>query len=322
MGEIDIRMKVYMSKPERFADLFNYHIYGGEPIIKANALTPLDTNEKAIFERNGEDEPRQRFRDLIRLWSAMKDGHAIYAILGLEAQAKIDYMMAVRTMVSDAMNYWTQAKDIADKNRSGGATKDNYVSGFGKEDRLLPVITLVLYLGNKPWDGATDIHGILAETDVRLLSFVPNYKMNLIGPGDLSDEDLGLFQTDVGDLLEFIKISDDKEKLIAHAEQFRPVDPDTVALINLLTDAGLKYDVKEGKVDMCRAIQELRAEERNSGRAEGRVEGRAEGLLEGKLQTLINLVLKGKLTVGEAAEEANMTVEEFENKTGLKEKLN
>ena len=44
-------------------------------------------------------------------------------------------------------------------------------------------------------------------------------------------------------------------------------------------------------------------------------EGRAEGREEGTLQTLARLVARGRLTVSEAAEDAGMSVEEFENLT-------
>lgn len=53
-------------------------------------------------------------------------------------------------------------------------------------------------------------------------------------------------------------------------------------------------------------------------RAEGREEGRAEGREEGVILTLTNLVKNGLLTLSQAAETANMTVSEFETKTGLK----
>ena len=62
--------------------------------------------------------------------------------------------------------------------------------------------------------------------------------------------------------------------------------------------------------------EEGRAEGREEGRAEGREEGRAEGREEGALQTLIKLVTKGILTLSQAAEEADMTVAEFEAKCG------
>jgi predicted transposase YdaD len=54
------------------------------------------------------------------------------------------------------------------------------------------------------------------------------------------------------------------------------------------------------------------------GLAEGRAEGRAEGLAEGMIGTLTNLVRRGLLTIKQAADEAGLSVSEFEEKTGLK----
>ena len=45
---------------------------------------------------------------------------------------------------------------------------------------------------------------------------------------------------------------------------------------------------------------------------------RSEGEVKGIMKTLIDLVKKGILTVPQAADQANLTVEEFEAKTGLK----
>lgn len=56
------------------------------------------------------------------------------------------------------------------------------------------------------------------------------------------------------------------------------------------------------------------AEQREEGKAEGREEGREKGVLA----TLIGLVKDGILTVVDAAKRANMTVDDFEAKTGLK----
>ena len=60
------------------------------------------------------------------------------------------------------------------------------------------------------------------------------------------------------------------------------------------------------------------AAEREEGRAEGRIEGRAEGRAEGIFDTLADLVKKGILSISLAAQQANMSVSEFELKTGLK----
>lgn len=51
---------------------------------------------------------------------------------------------------------------------------------------------------------------------------------------------------------------------------------------------------------------------------EGRAEGRAEGIAKGVLDTLVSLVKDGILSIVDAATRANMSVSEFEEKTGLK----
>ena len=61
---------------------------------------------------------------------------------------------------------------------------------------------------------------------------------------------------------------------------------------------------------MCEAIEGIRKD--------ALAEGKAEGIEEGIIRTLIGLIKKGLLTVAQAAEEAHMTVPEFEEKTGLK----
>ena len=52
-------------------------------------------------------------------------------------------------------------------------------------------------------------------------------------------------------------------------------------------------------------------------RQEERAEGEAIGEARGALRTLANLVKKGRMTPAEAAEEANMTVDEFEKQAAL-----
>ena len=80
----------------------------------------------------------------------------------------------------------------------------------------------------------------------------------------------------VGPLLEYIKNQKDKEKLdkIMHEnDRFRSVDSETASLINTVTGSRLKFDIREEKVDMCKAIDDMRKESKEEGRSEGRVEG-------------------------------------------------
>ena len=318
MGRIDTETKAFMSDPSRFADAFNYLIYDGQPVIKPEDLKPLDTTEIAIPYGSNARVPEQKYRDVLKLVSIMKDDEAIYAVLGVENQAKIHYAMPVKDMLYDALNYVRQVSEAKKTLEKGDAvTTEEFLSGFRKEDRLLPVITLVIYFGASEWDGPMSIHDMLCTKNKRLLDFVPDYRINLIAPTQVPDEDFEKFSPDFRDVMQFIKVSNNQEKveqLTADNERFKRMSPDTAELINLITDSKLKLTVKEGTVDMCQAIQQMRTESRAAGMLEGEVKG--------QLKVLVSLLQKNRLTLQEAADEAGMTVDEFVKKTGIKPLVN
>ena len=113
----------------------------------------------------------------------------------------------------------------------------------------------------------------------------------------------------VGPLLEYIKNQKDKEKLdeIMHEnDRFRSVDSETASLINTITGSRLKYDTREEKIDMCKAIDDMRKESKEEGRTEGRVEGRLEGRVEGiestRLESIRIVMERLKYTAQQAME--------------------
>ena len=55
------------------------------------------------------------------------------------------------------------------------------------------------------------------------------------------------------------------------------LDLSAANVINTVAGIGLEIKQDRGKVDMCKAIEDLKAESRAEGREEGRVEGREEG---------------------------------------------
>ena len=167
------------------------------------------------------------------------------------------------------------------------------------------------------------IHEMLNTQDRQILDLVQDYKIHLVAPAGIPDEDFIKFRTDLGPVLQFIKYSDDKDKLDEaknNISRFSGMNPESVELINAVTGSDLKIVVnEEGKVDVCKAINEMRSESRNEGRIEGkiegrregRIEGRREGKIEGSLETLVHLVQKGLLSLCDAATEANLTPDEF-----------
>ena len=68
LGRIDIEAKNYFSDSGRFADALNYCLYGGQPVIEPDKLSPLDTEAVIIPYGNEAREPEQRYRDLLDLW--------------------------------------------------------------------------------------------------------------------------------------------------------------------------------------------------------------------------------------------------------------
>jgi len=105
MGDIDSEGKQYFSINSIFADLFNYLLYDGKHVIQPDKLKELDTTEIAIPYGNGARVPVQKYRDLLKLWSAMMDDNAIYVMLGAEIQDKIHYAMPVRRGLYDMIGY-------------------------------------------------------------------------------------------------------------------------------------------------------------------------------------------------------------------------
>ena len=328
MGKADIECRKFMSDKAHFADVVNYYVFDGRQIVRPNALSPLDTAEVVAPYGNGARSPVQKYRDTVKLWSAMTDDRAVYVILGAENQTEVHYAMPVRSGLYDFLNYADQVSEAGKSYRkksqkeNGSAIKltdGEYLSGFRKDDKLIPVITLVVFFSNTEWDGPMTIHEMLNTQDRQILDLVQDYKIHLVSPVNIPDEDFIKFRTDLGPVLQFIKYSDDKNKLDEaknNIDRFKGMDPESVELINAVTGSDLKIAInEEGKVDVCMAIDEMRKESRIEGKIEGRregkIEGRREGKIEGSLETLVHLVRKGLLSLCDAATEANLTPDEF-----------
>ena len=295
MGKLDIETKTYFQNREHFADLFNFKLYGGRQLIHAADLKPFDSAEMVVAYGNQAKQPRQVFRDNVSIWASMQDDQSAYVILGIESQAKVNYAMPVRIMHYDSTNYAGQIRRTAysyrDKkrplNEKVKLSSAEYLSGFRKEDRLMPIISVVVLFNTDTWDGPRSIHEMLSIHDAALLKFIPDYKINLVVPADFQEDEYRKFHTPLGQVLEYIRVSRDKEKL----EQLLQKDPrysrmerDSANLINIVTNSNLTYPEKGDEINMCKAIEDMRAEAKAKGRAEGREEGRAEGREEGRAE--------------------------------------
>ncbi len=151
----DTITKDYMSDTAIFADVFNYYIYGGEQIIQPEQLIERDSTKITLpYGADGAVVPVQKFRDVQKLYAAMTDGNLGYVLYGIEAQSEIHYAAAVKNNLYDAMEYAGQVEEAARSHRRAMKQADamqkkpnagEFLSGFWKEDRLIPSVTVMLY---------------------------------------------------------------------------------------------------------------------------------------------------------------------------------
>ena len=319
MGDFDARVKEYMSRNDRFADAFNFYLYGGKHVIKPDALRELDTSGIAIPYAPESGKPVQKYRDVFKSWKVMSDGRAIYALLGTELQKKVHYAMPVRNLLYDAINYSDQVKQAGQKNRRTAWNKSQrfssaeFLSGFKKSDRLIPVITLTIFFGADEWDGPKTLHEMFGDEYEEFAEYLPDYRLNLLEPAGINPVDFEKFDSELGTVLEYIKYSKDEQKLesaISNNEKYRSVDRDTAGLIKEATGSELELKEEEGKVDMGQAINDMKRHSRMDGVREGKIEGK----VEGKIEELVFLVKEGDISVVRAAGRLEITPEEFTEK--------
>ena len=105
--------------------------------------------------------------------------------------------------------------------------------------------------------------------------------ISLVVPQEITDFDK--FRTTLGEVLEVIKVSEDKEamkQLLATNPQFVAMDNESVSAINTFIGTNIPINEKGSVTDMCKAWEDQRMDGLLAGRKEGREEGREEGLVE------------------------------------------
>ena len=288
MGVIDTEGKRYLFNNDIFADAFNYLVYGGKQVIKADELREIDTTELALPYGNGAKVPVQKYRDILKLWDAKMDDAAIYVILGMELQDKVHYGMPVKDGLYDMLGYSNQIDEIRrsyrnqnGKNDTDGElvidgdslkiklTSEEFLSGLRKGDKLIPIITAVVYLGDTPWDGPRSLHDMLDFKNDAIKDFVPDYKINLISPADMDDDEFTKFNTDLGFAMNVIKHQSDNADEIIGATNHRKIDRDTAVFLNTAVKLNLEYEEETGGVDMCLAMEKKEKRDEVNGAIKG-----------------------------------------------------
>ena len=282
MGVMDTEGKQYLSNPVVFADAFNYLLYDGKQIIKPEKLKELDTTELTVPYGNNARVPVQKYRDLLKLWNAMMDENAIYVVLGAELQDKVHYGMPVKDGLYDMLGYSKQIAEIKrsykqeDVAEEGEITVDDgvvkikltseeFLSGLRKGDKLIPIITAVVYFGEEPWDGPRSLFEMLDVRDERLYRFLSDYKLNLISPADMSEDEFGKFQTELGFAMKLLKHQSEDADEVIRLEGHRKISTETAYFLKAAMKLDFEFENEPGGVDMCKAMEKRYQEKEVTG---------------------------------------------------------
>ena len=297
MGKADVAVRQWLSDKDRFADLFNGIMFHGERVVLPEELKERKGESDIIItDKEKKERAFQKYRDIVMLWS----GKINLAVLAVEAQGRIHYAMPVRNMVYDSLDYAEQVRLVQKSHKGRYMASSEFLSGFGREDRIYPVVTLVFYYDTKEWDGAINLYEMMGlkdeiERHPLLRRYIPDYHINLVEAGKIENEEV--FCTDLQEVLGMLKYRKDKDGLQKYINDnkayFSNLDRDSYyangsflqsrRLLGKIEESGKER--KEMRLDMCKALEELYED--------GIEQGIKQGVEQGKHGTALNLSKMG-----------------------------
>lgn len=281
----DVLLKDFWRVNERFADLFNAVIFQGKEVLKAEELQEMDTDMSGVIRFREHEESLVRVRDVVKKMAFGVE----FVVLGIESQQKIHYAMPLRTMLYDGMGYLKEYREITQsmKKEKGKWTEEEFLSGMRKEDRLHPIITIVIYYSEYVWDGPMCLKDMIVEMPEEIERIFSNYKMNLVQVRDSGQ--YTFHNEDVRTVFEISReIFQGNFEKINREYKDRDINQELIRVIGKITDSSkLMEQNKEGEMgNMCTALRKLEEECEQKGRKEGLKEGHEKGLEAG----IINMV--------------------------------
>lgn len=275
MGKKDVYTRPYFADKKRFADFINVHLYGGKEVVREGTLVKIRGTYPSTGSFSGEksrdvfmehEEPKMRY--------------------GIELETESDYGMPERMMVYDSGEYEKQIRERDKEHRE----KKEYAgypekkSRMKKEDRLVPVINIVLYLGEGKWGGPRRLKEMLdipAEMKECSEEYLQDYGICVIEADYVNAE---AYRTDLKEFFQALQCRNDRKKLreLMRSEGFQNMERETeMAIAVNLNLKPVIRKIEEEEKSMCRAFEELMMEQEEIGIEKGKSEGIKAGIKEG-----------------------------------------
>lgn len=288
MAEKDISEKLLEDYNDVFADIVNVLLFDGEEVIKPDELE--QTSGLSQYKADA-GRLHQQERDISKFWTR---GGLRLALCGLENQTAPDSAMPLRVLNYDGASYRSQllkkpkamstlkAPDLPEKDPTSEQTVPQSSARY-------PVVTLVLYFGDKRWTAPLHLRDALSIPEP-LIPFVNDYRVHLYEIAFLDDDILKKFKSDFGIVADFF-VQKRKNKRYRPKDTRRFTHVDAMLKFLAVMTGDSRYEVKvppeqKGNLNMCEVLDRVEAEGVRKGIRKGILLGRQEGLREGALQAL------------------------------------
>ena len=165
-----------------------------------------------------------------------------------------------------------------DTDVSGVIMADEFLSGIKKDDRFHPIINIILYYGEKEWDGPVSLKDMMVDMPDKLADKFNDYQINLVqirdaGKYNFNNEDVKFLFDFVADIYN----DGDFDKILTEYEG-KDVSVDLIELIGKITGTKelmtISDNVRKGKVtnmEMCSAMKKFQEDAIQKGKAEGKI---------------------------------------------------
>ena len=294
MGKLDDMAKELYEDNLVFADTMNVLFFDGDPMIRAQDLSPLDpTEEHTIFDddfvsiteseektdktqRKAEAFSNQKYRDVLRMLQTQNGKLKVRIIVGAEIQSHIHYAMPIRNFEYDALNLSRQLSARQKYNRENHLlkSKNEFLSGIKKGETFTPVLTVVVYLGKETWDAPKTLHEMFNLDGVpeTLLAYVPDYRTAILQPESVTSKQLARMKSPLRHILGVIKASTNWQDMNNYVNQNKNdlshLDSLTAGIISEACNMNIpKQELEKEDVNMCEALVQLK----EIGKTEGKV---------------------------------------------------
>lgn len=246
MPKPDEALKKFLGDDEVYAAVFNGYFFDGKEVVDSKKLEKADTAYAEAVSTNSKIEKINKYRDNVRRTSL---GYLV--ILAIEDQDKIHYAMPIRKMLYDALGYSAELTAVGGTQDARSWTVDEKMSNVSKGTKVTPIVTVVLYTGEKKWDGPRSLHDMMNIDEV-MRPFVPDYPLYVIDIGHderLSFPNASLEELRTSLLAIYSNTADKNES---------EIDGSIMALAGILTGDYKLYKAAnyDGRRRMCKVLEE------------------------------------------------------------------